>query len=316
MKNSHHVIRHAPSGELWKFCMDRLRELRGADTRERDLANVLGFEHSRAVRWKEGQMYVDRAEYLLRLADAIEVEPMLLVQLAAGDISVEQAQRQLNRISRQAAEESKKRGKGSGGAAGKGAGAAAAEHQIDRAADGAQFATDPGRFESATRGVALLVAANGAGRAELAAAVARHADIGALVATSLPMGITLAERYRPELAFLDMGLGGRAGIREHSPPVVVARQVGPPLPGGRRDVDADRSDREGRVDGRGGQCGVVPVPGGPVLVRAGSPGGTPRAPARAPVAGARRPASRCPRGGWTSARPGPPICGMRRDHAT
>ena len=34
--------------------MDRLRELRGADTRERDLANVLGFEHSRAVRWKEG----------------------------------------------------------------------------------------------------------------------------------------------------------------------------------------------------------------------------------------------------------------------
>lgn len=209
MKNSHHVIRHAPSGELWKFCMDRLRELRGADTRERDLANVLGFEHSRAVRWKEGQMYVDRAEYLLRLADAIEVEPMLLVQLAAGDISVEQAQRQLNRISRQAAEESKKRGKGSASGASSGKGATvAADHQVDRAADGAQFATDPGRFESATRGIALLTAANGAGRAELAAAVARHADVGALVATSLPMGITLAERYRPELAFLDMGLGG------------------------------------------------------------------------------------------------------------
>ena len=41
------------------------------DTRERDLASILGFEHSRAVRWKEGQMYVDRAEYLVRLADAL-----------------------------------------------------------------------------------------------------------------------------------------------------------------------------------------------------------------------------------------------------
>src|SRR5215471_6678789 len=62
------TLRHPPSKELWKFCMERLRELRGPDTRERDLANMLGFEHSRAVRWKEGQMYVDRAEYLVRLA--------------------------------------------------------------------------------------------------------------------------------------------------------------------------------------------------------------------------------------------------------
>ena len=46
------TLRHPPSKELWKFCMERLRELRGPDTRERDLANILGFEHSRAVRWK------------------------------------------------------------------------------------------------------------------------------------------------------------------------------------------------------------------------------------------------------------------------
>lgn len=64
--------------------MARLRELRGPETRERDLANILGFEHSRAVRWKEGQMYVDRAEYLLRLADALELDPMMLIKMAAG----------------------------------------------------------------------------------------------------------------------------------------------------------------------------------------------------------------------------------------
>ncbi|MEO7669043.1 MAG: hypothetical protein ABIW57_06870, partial [Polyangia bacterium] len=67
MKPGRNLPRHGPSGGLWTFCMERLRELRGADTRERDLANILGFEHSRAVRWKEGQMYVDRAEYLVRL---------------------------------------------------------------------------------------------------------------------------------------------------------------------------------------------------------------------------------------------------------
>src|SRR5258707_11613905 len=89
------TLRHPPSRELWKFCMDRLRELRGPDTRERDLANLLGFEHSRAVRWKEGQMYVDRAEYLVRLSNALDVETMTLVALAAGSVGAEQATRQL-----------------------------------------------------------------------------------------------------------------------------------------------------------------------------------------------------------------------------
>src|SRR5450432_3462075 len=89
------MLRHPPSKELWKFCMERLRELRGPDTRERDLANILGFEHSRAVRWKEGQMYVDRAEYLVRLADALDVETMMLVALASGTLTQEQAQKQI-----------------------------------------------------------------------------------------------------------------------------------------------------------------------------------------------------------------------------
>src|SRR5450432_2213105 len=95
MKAGRNLPRHGPSGGLWRFCMDRLRELRGADTRERDLANILGFEHSRAVRWKEGQMYVDRAEYLVRLADALDVETMLLVAMASGTLTVEQAHRQI-----------------------------------------------------------------------------------------------------------------------------------------------------------------------------------------------------------------------------
>jgi CheY-like chemotaxis protein len=189
--------------------MERLRELRGADTRERDLANILGFEHSRAVRWKEGQMYVDRAEYLVRLADALEVDTMLLVNLASGNLSVEQAQRQLQRASRGAAVDDIKRRKGAVGAAGSVAPISPLRPaDADLAADAGQFATDPARLETAARGIVLLVAANGEGRPEFAEAVSRHSDVGGLVSTGLSMGIALAERYRPELVFLDLGLAG------------------------------------------------------------------------------------------------------------
>jgi len=51
-----------------------------------------------------------------------------------------------------------------------------------------------------------VIASAGEGKAELSDTLARHADVGGLVATSLTMGLCLAERYRPELVFLDMGL--------------------------------------------------------------------------------------------------------------
>jgi CheY-like chemotaxis protein len=188
------TLRHPPSKELWKFCMDRLRELRGPDTRERDLANILGFEHSRAVRWKEGQMYVDRAEYLVRLADALDVETMLLVALASGTLAAEQAQRQLGRAVR--ADDGKRR---RGGGAGR-------MEPAEVSADASLFAVDAGRLEGATRGIVLLAATSGEGRVVLGEVLGRHTDVGGLVATSFSTALCLAERYRPELVFLDMGL--------------------------------------------------------------------------------------------------------------
>lgn len=187
--------------------MDRLRELRGADTRERDLANVLGFEHSRAVRWKEGEMYVDRAEYLVRLAEVLEVDTLLVVQLAAGVIGAEQAQRRLRRAARP--EESAKKRKGGAGAAG-GASAAGATggdgERYDLAADAAQFATIPERLRSGDASVVLLISENGEGRAEFAKVMERHPELVGLIAPGLAIGLTLAERYRPEVALLDLGV--------------------------------------------------------------------------------------------------------------
>jgi len=175
--------------------MDRLRELRGPDTRERDLANLLGFEHSRAVRWKEGQMYVDRAEYLVRLSDALDVETMTLVALAAGTLSAEQAARQLGRVGRGPTVDGKKAPRPLGKL-----------EPAEIGADAAQFAIDPERFEASSRGVVLLVSSSGEGRLELATALAHHADVGGLVATSFSIGLGLAERHRPELVLLDLGL--------------------------------------------------------------------------------------------------------------
>jgi CheY-like chemotaxis protein len=196
--------RHPPSRELWKFCMDRLRELRGPDTRERDLANVLGFEHSRAVRWKEGQMYVDRAEYLVRLADALEVDVMTLVGLAAGTLGAEQAARPRPRTG--------KAGVNANGGDGRRGRLTVAPVSSEGPADVARFALDPAPFGEGPRGLVLLVAAAGEGREGLAAALARKegagpaGGIGALVATSLALGLTLAERHRPDLVLLDLGL--------------------------------------------------------------------------------------------------------------
>src|SRR4029079_17898835 len=153
------TLRHPPSKELWKFCMERLRELRGPDTRERDLANILGFEHSRAVRWREGQMYVDRGECLVRLADALDVEPMLMVAMASGTLTVEQAHRQI------------------GGAAKDVDGKRRRGHRaepLELASDASLFALDPSKFDGG-RGVVLLIAANGEGRAGRGRGLARAA---------------------------------------------------------------------------------------------------------------------------------------------
>ena len=175
--------------------MERLRELRGPDTRERDLANILGFEHSRAVRWKEGQMYVDRAEYLVRLADALDVETMLLVAMASGTLTVEQAHRQIGGAARlEDGKDSKKKK------------AATRTEPVEVATDASLFALDGSKFEASGRGVVLLIAGNGEGRLEFGEALARHADVNGMVATGLPIGVCLAERYRPELVFLDLGV--------------------------------------------------------------------------------------------------------------
>ena len=147
-------------------------------------------------------MYVDRAEYLVRLADALDVDTMMLIALACGTLTSEQAHRQLSRVGR-TDDVSRKRAKGGVPGA-----AAPKPEAADITADAAQFAVDPARIETASRGLVLLIAAAGEGRPDLTTVLGRHADLGGLVATNVATGLMLAERYRPELIFMDLGVAG------------------------------------------------------------------------------------------------------------
>ncbi|HVR62180.1 MAG TPA: hypothetical protein VMU50_09785 [Polyangia bacterium] len=148
-------------------------------------------------------MYVDRAEYLVRLADALDVDTMMLIALACGTLTSEQAHRQLSRVGR-TDDVSRKRAKG---VVVPGAGPPKPE-AADITADAAQFAVDPARIEAASRGFVLLISTAGEGRPDLTTVLGRHADLGGLVATNVATGLMLAERYRPELIFLDLGVAG------------------------------------------------------------------------------------------------------------
>jgi CheY-like chemotaxis protein len=183
--------RHPPSGELWKFCLWRLREQRGPEMSDRNVAQLMGYEHSRARRWKNGDMYVDRAEFLVRLSDALNVDTMLLVMLAAGQLMAEQAQRQMGRAVDRGVDKRRPR------------------MSLDLpvcSPDASPFAIDPARLKRATRGTVLLIASSGEGRLELSETLSRHPDTGGLVAPEFSMGLCLAERFRPELVLLDLGL--------------------------------------------------------------------------------------------------------------
>lgn len=176
--------------------MAQLRRQRGQDVAEREVPRILGFDDTRATRWKEGQMYVDRAEFLVKLAVSLEVDVMLLMGLACGTLTTEHALRQAGYDPH------------SEGVSNPPERPVAKGKPKDIGADWAKYAITSGTTGSPCRGLVLLVSDSGDGQSDLAAVLARHSDIGGLAATALLMGMILAERHRPDLIFLDLGLAG------------------------------------------------------------------------------------------------------------
>lgn len=165
---------------MWRFCITRLQELRGPDVRERDLANILGFEHSLAVRWKEGMMYIDRAEYLLRLSEALAVDTMVLLDVVADKISAKEAHERVEREGRKEVKAAARR--------------EAAFKMLAEAPTG-------GRPSDAPLVLGIL-----ADRGPFRAAVEADPRLDGAATSNLLIGVAAAETWRPELVLLDWDL--------------------------------------------------------------------------------------------------------------
>jgi len=74
-----------------RFCLAVLRLSRGPSADGGTLATIAGISRYYSVRWQQGQMYMDRAEQLVRLAGALDIDIKILIDLACGTLTVEQA---------------------------------------------------------------------------------------------------------------------------------------------------------------------------------------------------------------------------------
>ncbi len=82
----------SPSAELFKFCR-ALAESRTGSHRMSDgeIGRIVGFENARTSRWKHGTIHVDDAGRLLKLSEELDVDLSLLVRVASGLVTAEEA---------------------------------------------------------------------------------------------------------------------------------------------------------------------------------------------------------------------------------
>jgi hypothetical protein len=79
--------------------MERHRQLHGQNAPEAPLGRVLDFDSSQLRRWKLGFMKLDRAQDLLTLAVALEVDVMLLFRVAVGALGAKKALKEIGQPS-------------------------------------------------------------------------------------------------------------------------------------------------------------------------------------------------------------------------
>lgn len=172
------VVRHPPSRELWQFCLAALRLVRGPEEDDRALTTITGISSFYLSRWRHGQMYMDRAEHLVRMADALDVDIKLLIDLACGTINANAALRIHLQDPAAAVRGEQMLGAPLGGAIGK-----------------------PGR-----RPLLLVISGNSEHRVPVIAALQQFANATGIIADTLSAGLVAAERYRPQITFLDLAV--------------------------------------------------------------------------------------------------------------
>lgn len=90
MKRSGNV-KFPNSVQLFKFCQKVLTHQKGGKIRDQEVGAILNFNPSDCSHWKRGEKNVRSVFALARLAEAMDVEPALIHDVASGTVLLEEA---------------------------------------------------------------------------------------------------------------------------------------------------------------------------------------------------------------------------------
>lgn len=178
-------VRHQPSAELWRFCLAVLPHTRSAKEHRHVLTAMAGVSDTYSTRWQRGEMYVDRAENLVRLAGGLGVDIRILIEIVCGTITTERAlQIHLGA-------------------------AAPPESPAERLADAGLLGPvdaggrlgDPNRHRQP---LLLVISPLADHRRHLVSALQQNGTATGLLAENLSLGMVNAERHRPHITFIDL----------------------------------------------------------------------------------------------------------------
>jgi hypothetical protein len=85
------AVKFPNSVQLFKFCQKVLVTQRGGKVHDQEVGSILGFNPSDCSHWKRGEKNVRSVFALAKLAEALNVEPTLIHDVASGQVGLDEA---------------------------------------------------------------------------------------------------------------------------------------------------------------------------------------------------------------------------------
>ena len=84
-------VKFPNSVQLFKFCQRILTEKKGGKVHDQEVGAILNYNPSDCSHWKRGEKNVKSVFALSSLADALQIEPVLLHDIVHGYTSIDEA---------------------------------------------------------------------------------------------------------------------------------------------------------------------------------------------------------------------------------
>lgn len=85
------AVKFPNSVQLFKFCQKVLMSQRGGKVHDQEVGSILNFNPSDCSHWKRGEKNVRSVFSLAKLAEALQVEPTLVHDVASGAVGLDEA---------------------------------------------------------------------------------------------------------------------------------------------------------------------------------------------------------------------------------